>query len=293
MTNQMVQINPEQAIRLKELGYQLQQFRQKQRISLDVVAKKTLIPVRLLAAIETGNIEQLPEPVYVQGFIRRYADAIGIDGIELANAFPAQTDLRLPKASWRGTVQAQLRPLHLYLIYMVLVISAVSGLSYLLNRSSTPQMPAAQVPQSPGQPNVANSPAVPLGPQNGLPIAQPSALPSPLSLPSQTATALSQKSVRVGVMMTAQSWVRIVVDGKTEFEGVLPEGTNRAWEANKQLILRAGNAGGIMVSLNDGAAKRLGEPGAVEEVTFGTDAKAAQLQASPAETLTASSSSAF
>ena len=68
--------------------------------------------------------------------------------------------------------------------------------------------------------------------------------------------------------MTSQSWVRIVVDGKTEFEGVLSEGTKRAWEANKQLVLRAGNAGGIMVSLNDGTAKRLGEPGAVEEVTL-------------------------
>ena len=288
MTNQMVQINPEQAVRLKELGYQLQQFRQKQRISLETVAKKTLIPVRLLAAIETGKIEQLPEPVYVQGFIRRYADAIGIDGVELANAFPAQTDLRAPKATWRGTVQAQLRPLHLYLIYMVLVIGAVSGLSYLLNRSSTPQLTGLPVvPQPTVQPNAVS----PIGAPNGPPIAQPN-VPLPAKLPSQTTASLAQKSVRVGLTMTSQSWVRIVVDGKTDFEGVLPEGTQRAWEANKQLILRAGNAGGIMVSLNDGTAKRLGEPGAVEEVTFGTDAKAAKAPI-PSETLTASSASSF
>jgi cytoskeletal protein RodZ len=285
MTKQMVQINPEQEARLKELGYQLQQFRQKQRISLEMVAKKTLIPVRLLAAIETGNIEQLPEPVYVQGFIRRYADAIGIDGVELANAFPAQTDLRAPKASWRGTVQAQLRPLHLYLIYMVLVIGAVSGLSYLLNRSSTPQLPglnATNVRRDNASEN--KEAATVTQPASSLVSKQPEA---------KSVSPTLQKPVRVGVTMTSQSWVRIVVDGKTEFEGVLSEGAKRDWEANKQLILRAGNAGGIMVSLNDGTAKRLGEPGAVEEVTFGSDAKAAQLPVSPVETLTASSSSSF
>jgi cytoskeletal protein RodZ len=51
------------------LGAYLQQLRQKQRISLETVAKKTLIPVRLLAALEIGNTKQLPEPVYIQGFI--------------------------------------------------------------------------------------------------------------------------------------------------------------------------------------------------------------------------------
>ena len=285
MTNQMVQINPEQAVRLKELGYQLQQFRQKQRISLEVVAKKTLIPVRLLAAIETGNIEQLPEPVYVQGFIRRYADAIGIDGVELANAFPAQTDLKAPKASWRGTVQAQLRPLHLYLIYMVLVIGAVSGLSYLLNRSSTPQLSGLDKTNTGAIASTAKEPATVIQPATSPTLANKGQAAAPVS-------PMSQKPVRIGVTMTSQSWVRIVVDGKTEFEGVLSEGTKHAWEANKQLVLRAGNAGGIMVSLNDGTAKRLGEPGAVEEVTFGADATA-QLTASPVETLTASSANAL
>ncbi len=284
MINQMVQLNLEQAERLKELGYDLQQFRQKQRISLETVATKTLIPVRLLAAIETGNVEQLPEPVYIQGFIRRYADAIGMDGVELANAFPAQTDLKVPKASWRGTVQAQLRPLHLYLLYMVLVISAVSGLSYLLNRSSTPPMPLAK------QPNPAASEAPPSGPANPT---LPDALAPDRTAQAVPASPIPQKSVHVGLTMTSQSWVRIVVDGKIEYEGVLSEGTEREWEANKQLVLRAGNAGGVMVSLNNGAAKRLGQPGAVEEVTFGTNANAVQLTASPLETLTASSSSAL
>jgi len=289
MSNQMVQINPEQAQRLNELGAHLQQFRLKQRISLETVAKKTLIPVRLLTAIETGNSEQLPEPVYIQGFIRRYADAIGMDGAALANAFPAQTDLRAPKTSWRGTVQAQLRPLHLYILYTVLVVGAVSGLSYLLNRSSTPQLPGLR--ETAQIPDPVNTPAGVSGPAN---IRQPGSPPASGSKPPLSAAPVPQKSVRVGLTMTSQSWVRIVVDGKTEFEDVLPEGAQRSWAANKQLVLRAGNAGGVMVSLNNGTPKRLGEPGAVEEITFGSNTQPASLAtAADSETLTASSSSSF
>lgn len=275
MSNQMTQISPEQIERLKELGAYLQQLRQKQRISLETVAKKTLIPVRLLAALEIGNSKQLPEPVYIQGFIRRYADAIGIDGAELANAFPAQTDLRAPKPSWRGTVQAQLRPLHLYCLYTVLVFGAVSGLSYLLNRSSTPQIPGLVATAQKREPVIP--PVLQNGPVN---LAQPTVRPISGNKTVQPPTAVSPKSVRIGLTMTSQSWVRIVVDGKTDFEGVLSEGTQRAWEADKQLVLRAGNAGGVMVSLNEGLPKPLGEPGAVEEVTFGSNAQAANLAAS-------------
>jgi len=284
MSNQMTQISPKQIEKLKELGAYLQQLRQKQGISLETVAKKTLIPVRLLAALEIGSIKQLPEPVYIQGFIRRYADAIGIDGAELANAFPAQTDLRAPKPSWRGTVQAQLRPLHLYCLYTVLVVGAVSGLSYLLNRSSTPQIPGLVATAQKREP--VSAPVLPNGPAN---IAQPSIVPGPgNSKTAQPPSAVPLKSVRIGLTMTSQSWVRIVVDGKTDFEGVLSEGTQRAWEADKQLVLRAGNAGGVMVSLNNGLPKPLGEPGAVEEVTFGSNAQTAKLaDSSEPESLTA------
>lgn len=76
------------------------------------------------------------------------------------------------------------------------------------------------------------------------------------------------QSVRVGLTVTDQSWVRVVADGKEAFEGVLTEGMTRSWNANKQLVVKAGNAGGIMVSFNDGKAKPLGAPGTVQEVAF-------------------------
>jgi hypothetical protein len=60
----------------------------------------------------------------------------------------------------------------------------------------------------------------------------------------------------------------IEVDGKTEFEGTLEGGTERSWKAKDKVVVVAGNAGGVLVTVNNGEAKRLGEPGQVEEVVF-------------------------
>jgi cytoskeletal protein RodZ len=284
MKNHVLQFDREQSETLAELGDRLQRLRQEQQISLEKIAAVTMIPVRTLSAIEAGNLGQLPEPVYIQGFIRRYADAIGINGAEFASAFPTRSNFKLSRRPvWRVNFQAQLRPLHLYLVYLLLVLSAVSSLSYLLNRSS-PSTARVSIPVQAGQ--------IPFGPST---LVQPTSAPKSQA-PAQVSasTAVPQKSVRIGMTLTEQSWIRVVADGKMEFEGVLPEGAQRTWVADQHLTLRAGNAGGVLVSLNDSKPKPLGDPGAVEEITFGTNSQAKNSQASAEDfALTASRSHSF
>jgi cytoskeletal protein RodZ len=73
---------------LRAIGNYLSQVRQEQERSLEDIAAKTYIPLRLLKAIEAGQEQPLPEPVFIQGFIRRYADALGLDGTDLSQKFP-------------------------------------------------------------------------------------------------------------------------------------------------------------------------------------------------------------
>lgn len=261
MKNQALQkMGNEQAELLAEIGAYLCQVRQLQELSLETVASITKIPVRTLQAIEAGNMEQLPEPVYIQGFIRRYAEAIGADGTEIANAFPTGAIIKPVKPTWRSTFKAQLRPLHLYVLYMLLVVGAVSGLSYMLNRSANQTSRYANLskPVLSGQ-YVAPGSTEFYGPPAPTQVGKTTAKPSPT---------VSGKPVRVGLTLKAQSWLRIVVDGKTEFEGVLPQGTQRTWEANKQVVVRAGDAGAVLVSHNEEKPQQMGEPGAVEEKQF-------------------------
>jgi len=84
------ELDATQVEQLKTIGAYLGRERQERGVSLDEIAVKTYIPLRLLQALEEGQVERLPEPVFVQGFIRRHADAIGLDGVALAKTFSPQ-----------------------------------------------------------------------------------------------------------------------------------------------------------------------------------------------------------
>jgi cytoskeletal protein RodZ len=81
------------------------------------------------------------------------------------------------------------------------------------------------------------------------------------------------QAVQIGVILKSSSWIRVVVDGKTEFEGVLPQGTSRTWRAQEQLTVKTNNAGGVLMSVNQQAPKQMGEPGKVEEVRIAARTK--------------------
>ena len=76
------------------------------------------------------------------------------------------------------------------------------------------------------------------------------------------------QSVIVDISLKDRCWLKVMVDGKIEFEGTLPKGTRRKWIGSEQVILRAGNAGGVVITYNDGRETLLGQPGQVQEVTF-------------------------
>jgi cytoskeleton protein RodZ len=76
------------------------------------------------------------------------------------------------------------------------------------------------------------------------------------------------KSVNVGILMTGQSWIRVLVDGKTEFEGVVSEGKKLAWSADQRVAIRAGNAGAVLVTFNNLPSEQLGKEGEVVEKRF-------------------------
>ncbi|NET32712.1 MAG: helix-turn-helix domain-containing protein [Cyanothece sp. SIO1E1] len=258
MKNDVSNLKQLQLRQLAKIGDYLSQVRQEQSLSLEQIANRTNIQRRLLRAIEAGNLTGLPEPIYVQGFIKRYAEALGLNGHELADKFPTGPIIQAFRPSWKNSPAAQLRPLHLYILYLLLIMTSVSGLAYLLERPSSQTAVNSRNAAKTLTASDANQPATKPANQPTQPAADKQA--DDADQPDQ--------AIRVKVTLTAQSWMRVVIDEKTEFEGVLQQGEHRTWTADQKLTLRAGNAGGVLVAFNDQAAQKLGEPGAVEEVTF-------------------------
>ncbi|MEN8141006.1 MAG: RodZ domain-containing protein [Thermodesulfobacteriota bacterium] len=64
------------------LGSYLQGERKKKELTLEEVAESTCVPLKMLRAIEENNHENLPAPVFVRGFLKIYAEFLGIDPLE-------------------------------------------------------------------------------------------------------------------------------------------------------------------------------------------------------------------
>ena len=136
---------------LSELGRELRKGRQIRSLSLEQLHGQTFVPLHHLEAIENGEIENLPQDIYLRGFIRRIGDALGLNGQAMADALPipdpSQTanPYLLSVSDSESDSEFQMRPVHLYLGYTALMAGAVGGVAWL---SQQPVVPANAAPQA-------------------------------------------------------------------------------------------------------------------------------------------------
>ncbi|WP_088240690.1 helix-turn-helix domain-containing protein [Calothrix rhizosoleniae] len=221
---------------LAQIGAEIRESRLEKGLSLENVVMLTMIPQRLLQAIEEGDLNELPEPVYTQALIRLSADAIGLDGTELAKRFPINVNQVVNQPTEKKVISNPLRPFHLYLLYTGLIFCSVSGLSQLLNINTLQarNISTAQINKT-TRPVAAN-------------------------------VTIGDKSVEIGLTIKEKSWVQVKADGKLKYEGDLPKGSRRTWQAKEELTIKTGNAGGVLVSVNQQQAKQMGQRGKMKEM---------------------------
>ena len=94
----------------------------------------------------------------------------------------------------------------------------------------------------------------------------PAAAPTGTS-PAPTASAAGNEKNELFVKLSERSWLRVVVDGKSQMEGIFPAGTQRAFQG-KSAVVRAGNAGGVGLIVNGKSIGKLGASGDVVERAF-------------------------
>src|SRR4030043_652535 len=76
------------------LGEQLKKMRSDGRVTLHEVSRETKIPVKYLAMIEEGDCENLPPDVYVKGFLKSYAEYLGVDHQKLVALYLRDKDIK-------------------------------------------------------------------------------------------------------------------------------------------------------------------------------------------------------
>jgi curved DNA-binding protein CbpA len=68
-------------------GTTLRQIREKMGIDLSAISMKTKINPKILEAIEKERLETFPATVYLKGFLKGYAQCLGLDPQEVAEGY--------------------------------------------------------------------------------------------------------------------------------------------------------------------------------------------------------------
>ncbi|MBE9028470.1 helix-turn-helix domain-containing protein [filamentous cyanobacterium LEGE 11480] len=122
---------------LTQIGAQIQLEREQKGLTIAQLHARTFIPMYHLQALEGGHVEQLPEDVYLRGFLRRIENALGLEVSSLIDKLPMDVDKSIvpcwsghaSKGSRRGFAGLDINPNHLYVTYAAIMAGGVCWLS--------------------------------------------------------------------------------------------------------------------------------------------------------------------
>lgn len=136
--------------RTSELGAMLRESRVTLGRKLEDVAAELRIRLVYLQAIEEGHLDDLPGITYATGFLRAYANFLGLDGEDLVRRFkaagmavPQATDLHLPSPVEDGRLPTGL----VLLVAALLAVGAYGGWYYMSSQDRDPIEKVAALPE--------------------------------------------------------------------------------------------------------------------------------------------------
>jgi cytoskeleton protein RodZ len=244
---------------IERIGSILKRARIQRGDDLQQIADYLCIRRSYLDAIESGDYDKLPADAYVVGFLRSYADLLGVNGQEAIEMYRAEMAGRRKKPSLilPTPVPEGRAPSVFVMVGAILSAIFIYALWYGLSSPDRatiniapplPTTPAAEITPAPASPST-NLPVVATEPEatvEALPIAQsatlvPQAKPT---VPSPTPTSVAS----TGLIIKAEqsSWILIVDnEGNTVIDRVLKPGESYGVPNKSGLTLTTGNAGGI------------------------------------------------
>lgn len=121
---------------LVQIGEQIQTEREDKGLTIAQLHARTFIPMYHLQALEAGHVEQLPEDVYLRGFLRRIENALGLEVNALIDQLPSDATAVNVLPVWarerslkRSVGGLDVNPTHLYVTYAAMMAGGVCWLS--------------------------------------------------------------------------------------------------------------------------------------------------------------------
>ena len=270
-----------------KIGQVLERARKERGLTLEEVEHATKIRKRYLVGLEREDYRVLPDTVYARGFLKTYANYLGLDGEELAREFkdrrkprrdrgisygaPKQSEFDRPLINPGGLDTPRRRATVskstiFTLLVALFMLAAVVGALYYVGRGvqisgdiPAPSRPSEERAAHDSKPGGGGAPE-----ENARREAQ-----SGESGGSKGAAGAGDAEPRPDTLAVevrvegSPSWLSILADGTLAYEQIAQPGFSRTFEARREISIRSGNAGAVAVEVNGQDLGKLGESGEV------------------------------
>jgi len=228
-------------------GPVLRNRREMRGMSLADAAEATKIGKNYLRALEEDRHQEFTSPAYLKGFLRTYANHLGLDADDLLRMIePEQPDensaasLALEEQLQRGRFSWQRLLLPASLLAMIIVVAL------LIRPADEPAAPPAQPVTAPSpvtavQPQLSSAQQLPLPPAHDAAATDPATTVT--QPPAQTGVTLRIKAVRKGTLL-------ITLDTVTTQDYDLTAGDLIEWRADRTIHLELDDPGSVELEVN-------------------------------------------
>jgi cytoskeleton protein RodZ len=246
---------------MPEFGDRFKKARESLGITLEEIAAETKISARFLDAIENERFDALPGGIFSRGFIRSFAQRVGLDpeaAVSEYERLSGTDEFRLTDISGtvhpgssHPTVNQKLYPIAgAALLLLIIIYYGIRGGSdqvestspaQVVNRAPAPSVPATDAGEAPVQERAAEGgPAAPVA-----------------------------KALNLVVEVHQPTWIRLFADGHTLVQGeILEPGSTRRYTAQDSMNLVIGNAAGLTLTINNRQVPSLGDRGEVRALSI-------------------------
>ena len=136
-----------QASPMFEIGSSLRAARMRQKLELSQAERDTRIRAKYLGALEDERFDVLPGPAYTKGFLRTYADYLGLDAQrfldEYKTRFAAEEELAAPAPTRIRRRRFAFAP---WLLAVAVLAASSAALAWRLSNTSSHQATAPPPP---------------------------------------------------------------------------------------------------------------------------------------------------
>ncbi len=259
------------------IGATLRDTREAQGRSLEDVALSLRARVSQLEALEREAFDGFGGDVYAKGFLRNYAQELGLDPTPLLDTFRREvshddvhaasrvSDVSTPKEG-RGAPPAWIG----WLLAIIVVVAGIAVLGSTDGRA--PDQSGADEPIGPPPVTAEDDPNGEDTDPEPEPEPEPDTETAPEPEPEpEPETEPTFDGVELFLAFESASWVRVVADEAPVLEQTVDAGETLQFEAEREIEVRFGNPGGVRATLNGEDLGPQGSPGQPITVRFTPD----------------------